>query len=155
MTTTVEYLDALKIKLGAVSDYDLAKKLGCGQSRISNYRTKRSFFDDETCLRVASILEIPDFEVVLNVHAERAENPIVKASFRQVLKQIGQVAAGVLFAAVLVNPTPSEASTSADSSLSGSANNDVYYVKSLRRRKPTKKIKIGLSFMVKNMLKTA
>lgn len=135
MTTTVEYLDALKTKTGAPSDYALHKLLGVTRSCISRYRNKQGYFDDDVCLKVASILEIPGYEVLINIHSERAVSTHVKASFKEVLRQIGQVAAGVLFAAVLATPTPSEASTVADSSLSGRANNDVYYVKLLNKRK--------------------
>ena len=112
MTTTNEYLDALKIKLGARSDYDLAKKLNYSQSRVSNYRTGRSHFDDDTCLEVAQLLDLPAIEVVLNVHAERSTNPLIKASFSDVLRRIGQTAAMLLFATGLfaLQPAPALAS---------------------------------------------
>ena len=113
MTTTIDYLDALKTKLGAASDYELAKKLGWGQSRISNYRTGRSFFDDDTCLNVASLLDLPPIEVLLNVHAERSTNPLVKASFSTFLKQLATTAAMCLITTGVMafKPAPAFASS--------------------------------------------
>lgn len=112
MTTTIEYLDALKSKLGAVSDYDLAKKMNVTRAAISSYRIGRSNFDDEMCLKVASLLDVPAFEVLINVHAERSHNPLVKASFKQVLKQLATTAAVCLITTGfnLVSPIPAYSS---------------------------------------------
>jgi transcriptional regulator with XRE-family HTH domain len=129
MTTTVEYLDALKTKLGAVSDYDLGKKMNVTRATISSYRTGRSNFDDDMCQKVASMLEIPLHEVVLNIYAERSSNVAIKSSFRELLKHVGSVAATLLIASGLNIATPSPANAGAGSTLSEGSPNDVYYVK--------------------------
>lgn len=149
MTTTIEYLDALKIKLGAISDYDLSKKLGVTRGGISSYRVGRTFFDDDMCLKVASILDLPPIEVILNVHAERSQNPIIKASFSDVLRRIGQTAAMLLFATGLYSLQPAPV-------LASDQISNIHYAK-LRRRKGNlpKTVKIDLSFLVKNMIKSS
>lgn len=80
MNTTIDYLNAVKAKIGAVSDYDLAKKLNITRAGISSYRVGRTFFDDEMCLKVAQILEVPAFEVLLSIQAERTKSHEVKAA---------------------------------------------------------------------------
>lgn len=129
MTTTIEYLDAIKSKTGVPSDYAIAKVLGITRASVSNYRNGHTYFDDDICVKVASILEIPEIEVVLNIHAERSTNVIVKASFKEVLKQLGTVAATLLIASGINLSTPSPANAGAASSGLDGAQNDVYYVK--------------------------
>jgi transcriptional regulator with XRE-family HTH domain len=74
MRTTVDYLDALKAKLGLPSDYAAAKLLGVTRSAASRYRTGVSTFDDEVAVRVAELLEINPLEVIFALRAERAAN---------------------------------------------------------------------------------
>lgn len=111
MTTTIDYLDALKAKTGAPSDYALAKILNVSRACVSRYRNGLGYFDDEICLKVASILELPEIEVLLNVHAERSTSPLVKASLSTFLKQLATTAAVCLITTGinLVSPSPAYA----------------------------------------------
>ena len=153
MTTTIEYLDQIKAKTGITSDYGLHKLLGTSKTTISNYRNGHNYFDDDMCLKVASILGLPDIEVVLNVHAERSQNPIIKASFSDVLKRIATTAAMCLFVTGLnlLQPAPALASAGFE----GGPGN-IHYAKTKRRRgRPAKAVKIDLSFLVKNLIKSS
>ena len=112
MTTTIEYLDAIKTKTGAPSDYAIAKLLGISRASVSNYRNGHTYFDDDICVKVASLLDVDPIEVVINVHAERSTNVLVKSSFMEVLKQIRGVAAMCLLATGItaLQPAPVQAS---------------------------------------------
>lgn len=72
MRNTVDYLDALKAKLGLPSDYAAAKLLGVSRAACSRYRTGVSTFDDEVAFKVAEFLEINPLEVIVSARAERA-----------------------------------------------------------------------------------
>jgi transcriptional regulator with XRE-family HTH domain len=74
MRTTVDYLDAVKAKLGLPSDYAAAKALRIAHSAISRYRNGKGSFDDEVAFRVAEILDINPLEVIVSARAERALN---------------------------------------------------------------------------------
>lgn len=75
MKTTIQFLDAVKEKLGIESDYALAKRLGFSLSTVSNYRTGRRVLDDDAALTVALALDIHPFNVIASVNAERAKTP--------------------------------------------------------------------------------
>lgn len=79
MKTTIEFLDAVKEKLGIDSDYALAKRLGFSLSGMSNYRTGRRILDDDAALAVATALEVHPFEVIAAANAERAKTPEMRA----------------------------------------------------------------------------
>jgi transcriptional regulator with XRE-family HTH domain len=70
---TVEFLDAVKAAYGLTSDYQLAKKLSTGTSRIANYRSGRSFMDDSLALQIADLLDVDPLRVMASVHVEREE----------------------------------------------------------------------------------
>ncbi|EMN5130722.1 hypothetical protein RVV79_003849 [Burkholderia contaminans] len=74
MKTTVQYLDAVKRKLGLDSDYAAAKALCLTRAAISKYRLGRAFFDDMSAVRVAEILGIDPMEVISAANAERARD---------------------------------------------------------------------------------
>jgi transcriptional regulator with XRE-family HTH domain len=79
MKTTIEFLDAVKEKLGIESDYGLAKRLGFSLSTVSNYRTGRRILDDDAALIVAQALDVHPFNVIAAVNAERAKTPEMRA----------------------------------------------------------------------------
>lgn len=96
MQTTNDFLDMLKSRLGLASDYALSKFLGCGQSRISNYRNGRSHLGDEEALLMAELLEIDPAYILATVHAERAKGEVQKRVWADIIKKIGGVAAALL-----------------------------------------------------------
>lgn len=152
MNTTNEFLDAVKAKTGAGSDYKLANILEVTRGGISSYRTGRTCLDDETCLKVASILEIDPAMVFAAIYAERSKNADAKAVWKSLFEKLGGVAASLLIATTLGGMTPTNANAGAASSVDVTSHNNVYYVKSTKRRARQTKRKIDLSFLVNNFL---
>lgn len=89
MTTTIDYLEALKIKLGVTSDYALAPKLGLTRQMISLYRLKREYFGDAICLEVARLLGLDPAIVLSSVHAERAKTDSEKSAWLKLFERVG------------------------------------------------------------------
>lgn len=152
MNTTQRYLETLKAKTGAPSDYKLAQILDITRQQMSNYRTRGEQFGEETCMKVASILEIDPVIVMAEVQMEKAKNEQAKAAWKMLFERLGGVAASLLIATTLGAMTPTNANAGAASSVDVTSNNSVYYVKSTKRRARQTKRKIDLSFLVNNFL---
>ncbi|WAL84970.1 helix-turn-helix domain-containing protein [Pandoraea sp. XJJ-1] len=90
MKTTVDFLDAVKIRRDLPSDYALAKLLCIRPSAISNYRAGRSHFDEEIAVRVAEILEIDPMEVIASANYERAKTDTGRALWAGLLEKISE-----------------------------------------------------------------
>ena len=143
MKTTLDYLNAVKAKTGAVSDYALAKELGISRQAISKYRNLGESFSDKTAIKVAQILEIELSEVLISAQIESTKNDTVRSAYKSIFERLGGVAASVLVATTLFsNPAPVKAATGNDFV------NDVYYVKSRKR----KKIPNPLEFLVAQII---
>lgn len=100
MRKTVEFLDAVKAKQELESDYALAKWMQVSFKRISNYRTGRSHFDGEMCLRVEKILGMPEGYVSSCIEAERAKVGPVQKMWRHVAEVLSEKAAAVFLIAL-------------------------------------------------------
>ena len=87
MKTTIEFLDAVKAKLGIESDYALAKRLGFPLSTVSNYRTGRRVLDDDAALSVANVLDVHPFVVIASANAERAKTPEQRERWSSVMEK--------------------------------------------------------------------
>lgn len=74
MKTTLQYIDAIKLRHGIESDYAVAKLLGVTRGAVSSYRVGRTFFDDLTALRAAELLGLNPLEVIAAANAERAKS---------------------------------------------------------------------------------
>lgn len=72
---TLEYMAAVKARLGIESDYALSKALGVSKQCVSRYAKGHGQFDDEVAARVAEILDMHPGIVVLDMHRERAKTP--------------------------------------------------------------------------------
>ena len=105
MKTTIEFLDAVKEKLGITSDYALAKRLGFSLSTVSNYRTGRRILDDDAALDIAMALEVHPFEVIASVNAERAKTPEQRARWSGVMEKFS-----LSFNLLLLGASPRRAS---------------------------------------------
>ncbi|NIA56194.1 hypothetical protein HAV22_21410 [Massilia sp. TW-1] len=70
---TLEYLDALKKRIGKDSDYAVAKALGVRTSTISGYRKRGGQMEDVIAMKAAAILGLHPGLVVLDMHRERAK----------------------------------------------------------------------------------
>ncbi|WP_082796663.1 transcriptional regulator [Vibrio cidicii] len=75
MNYTNALLDRLKAKLELGSDYQLAKVLDVGASRISNYRNGRSVLDWNIAFKIADLLEENDQNVVFGLLEDKYSNP--------------------------------------------------------------------------------
>ncbi len=84
---TLEYLEAVKTRLGITSDYALAKALRITQSTISGYRAGRSRIDDDVALTIAEILKIHPLQVIAAANAERAKTPEQRARWSGVMEK--------------------------------------------------------------------
>lgn len=110
MTTTVEFLDAIKARHGLPSDYALAAKLGTTRSCISNYRSRRSHLDDSTAIHVANLLEMEAGYVMACAHAERAKSDAERTAWKSIMQKLGGAAALVLIGlGGLSAPSPAHA----------------------------------------------
>ena len=78
MKTTLEYIDAVKMRRDLPSDYAIAKLLGVSRQAVSQYRQGKAAFDDLTAVRVAEILDINPMEVIAAANRERAKSEEVK-----------------------------------------------------------------------------
>ncbi len=84
---TLEYLQAVKDRLGITSDYALAKALHVAQPTVTGYRSGRRVIDDEVALSVAEILHIHPLQVIAAANAERAKTPEQRARWSGVMEK--------------------------------------------------------------------
>lgn len=83
---TLEYLDAVKEKLGIESDYAVAKALHIRHSTISGYRARGGQMDDEVAAKVAEALEMHPGLVILDMHRARAKTPAEASIWQDIYK---------------------------------------------------------------------
>lgn len=89
MTSTVEFLDAVKARRGGISDYALAPILGITRAQVSKMRVGKDFLSDRTALKVAELLEMEPAAVVASAHAERAKTPEEKTFWASIYQRFG------------------------------------------------------------------
>jgi len=83
---SLEYLEAVKNRLGITSDYALAAALGVTRSAVSKFQ-KGAVFGDDVALTVAEILEIEPMAVIAAANAERAKTPEQKARWTGLMEK--------------------------------------------------------------------
>ncbi|WP_373986978.1 hypothetical protein [Duganella sp. BuS-21] len=83
---TLEYLRAVKSRLGIESDYALAMRLGVTRSAISKFQLGKGVFGDDVALTIAQILEINPLVVIAQANAERASTPEMRARWMDVIQ---------------------------------------------------------------------
>src|SRR6266702_7659586 len=99
MKTTVQFLDAVRVRHSLTSDYQLGKLLGVSHARISNYRVGRNMMDEAMCLKIAAALSLDDpGEVLVAIAHEREKRPEVKRAWERVAKRLAASTAAVLVA---------------------------------------------------------
>lgn len=136
MNTTLKLINALKAKTGAVSDYDLAKKMGITRAAISNYQTGKRIFDDETAIKVASMLEIDPSMVLASIHIERAKSDAEKFAWTALFERLGGVAAALTLGIMLNAPNDAQANAGKVSGLKHNQSN-LYIIRNRRKQKRT------------------
>lgn len=82
---TLEYLGAVKTRLGIQSDYALAARLGITRSAVSNFVRGKGVFGDDVALTVAQILEVNPLVVIAQANAERASTPEMRSRWLDVV----------------------------------------------------------------------
>lgn len=113
MKTTVEYLDAIKVRLDLPSDYAVAKALGLTRAAVSKQRLGHSVFDDTTALRVAEILGVDPMEVISAANAERARDEETRRLWERAWGKVtGATAAVAIAAGIGLSAAPSTAKAS-------------------------------------------
>lgn len=90
---TNDYIDAVREKYSLTSDYQAAKKLKISTSRIGNYRSNRSCFNEELAKKIANILDIPLSQILLDIQVERSTNKDVKKAWVDISKKMAGIAA--------------------------------------------------------------
>ena len=85
---TLEYLSAVKARLGIESDYALAQRLGITRSAVSIFTRGKGIFGDDVALSVAQILEINPLIVIAQANAERASTPEMRARWIDVMDKM-------------------------------------------------------------------
>lgn len=99
---TVEFVDAVKVRLNLPSDYALAKVLGVTKESISAFRHGRSAMGVETSMKVGEILGLDGHAVYAQGQIERAKNAVTRdfwqgisekfsASFKRLLSEKARV----------------------------------------------------------------
>lgn len=84
--TSLEYLEAVKTRLGISSDYALAARLGVTRSAVSKFQ-KGAVFGDDVALTVAEILGLNPLVVIAAANAERAKTPEQKARWTGLMEK--------------------------------------------------------------------
>lgn len=82
------WIQRTKQKKGLTSDYQAAKALGLTQASISNHKSGKSIsLDDDTCLKISQLLEIPVEQVLFDQKAESAKNPEMRKIWANLAKK--------------------------------------------------------------------
>lgn len=93
-----EYIDEVKRSNGLDTDYKVAKLLGCRQQKISNWREGQTM-DNETARQVAEILNIPVWQIIADMEAERQKDPAKRKAWKmlsKLSKESGRATANLL-----------------------------------------------------------
>jgi len=80
-----EYLDQARKELGLPSDYALQKPLQLSKQQLSKYRNDQDAFSDEVAIRIATVLELPVWRVLVDMHTFRAKSPEARAAWVDVM----------------------------------------------------------------------
>ncbi|WP_377704919.1 DUF3693 domain-containing protein [Pseudoduganella sp. UC29_71] len=98
-----EYLDLVREKLQAPSDYALQKPLQSSKQQLSRYRKDMDAFSDEMALRVAEVLGVNAGKVLLDMHMERSKTPELRAAWAGMLDKLSASFTDLLLANGLCN----------------------------------------------------
>jgi transcriptional regulator with XRE-family HTH domain len=84
---TLEYLQAVKTRLGISSDYALAMRLGITRSAVSKFQQGKGIFGDDVALTVAQILDLNPLVVIAQANAERSNTPEMRDRWMGVMEK--------------------------------------------------------------------
>jgi hypothetical protein len=93
-----QYVDKIREFKGLDSDYKVCKLMGWPTNRTTRYRDGVTL-DNEAARQVAEILEIPVWQVIADMEAERQKDPAKKKAWKmlsKMQKQAGRATAKLL-----------------------------------------------------------
>ncbi len=105
MKTTADFLDELRVKLEVNSDNALGLKLNIRRQTMSEYRTLKTTFNDETCLRFAEILETDPENLIAAMHHQREKNEELRKMWERIAKRLAHPAALASYAVMALTLT--------------------------------------------------
>lgn len=112
---SVKYLEQIREKFSLKNDAALAEKLGMSRGAISLYMSGKRVMDEDTCLRVALMLEMDNPALVLMAAGiDRAEKNGQKSLwevFSQRMAAPASVVLATLFATNFLSPSTAEAAS--------------------------------------------
>ncbi|APR39381.1 Cro/Cl family transcriptional regulator [Paraburkholderia sp. SOS3] len=109
---SVKYLDAVIAKKGLKNDKALCDYMGWSHSVASHYRTGKRVMDNETCLRLASELDLDNpLPIIIAADIDRAEKSGQKSLWEVFTPKMAGLSAALVFAIVtnFVTPSPAQA----------------------------------------------
>lgn len=83
-----QWIDKIKTTKGWDSDYRVAKELQLSRNTISMYRTKTPTMDEETSIKVASVLGMSPVGIIIDQVAERSKDESVRSALSKVAGQL-------------------------------------------------------------------
>lgn len=104
--TTEGFLDELRHRYSAKTDYALHKLLRVSRQSIYRYRDRKGTFDEDVALRVAELLNLDPQMMLTWVVRERSRHAQAKKHWTQLLARLGGTAAAVLLAFMLAPALP-------------------------------------------------
>jgi hypothetical protein len=81
----IEYVEKIKEINNLDTDYSVAKLLNCKQQKVSNWRDGGTM-DNEAARQVAQILNIPVWQVIADMEAQRQKDPSKKKAWKMLAK---------------------------------------------------------------------
>lgn len=98
-----EWVTRIKKETELNSDNKVAIAIGVTRALISDHKHGRAkVFGDETCMKIASLLNIPPQNVIADQHAEGAKDPELRKVWQEIAKTISQSAASFSIFATLL-----------------------------------------------------
>lgn len=112
---TTEYLDAAAKATKSLTDYQLAKRLGLSNARISDYRKGHRRPDEYACTRIAVALGVDPAIVIAEIAVEWEKNEERRRWWSDFLRYFGKASAigGMLVLIYIVSSPVAQAAGSA------------------------------------------
>lgn len=105
---TNDYIESI-YKMNDYSYYKIAQILEISQSGMSKYRKGTRFFDDQTAIKVAELLDINPEIVLADIHAERSKIRKTRKVWENIAKSLRASALLVIITVVfLQSPVKTE-----------------------------------------------
>ncbi len=84
-----QWIDHIKEAKGWASDYRVAKELGLSRTTISQYRARTPTVDEETAVKIATVLQIDPIMVLVDQALEKSKSPEARTAWTVALDKFG------------------------------------------------------------------